>query len=71
MNNLKVGSLFTDKKGSMYIVSDLINYKYRQQNLNKVLYYPIGDSGLINKTKAYTCKFNDIGTKYTLLNWTF
>ena len=69
--NLEIKSLIADKKGNMYIVSDIVNYKYRQENLRKVVFYPISDNGLINKTKSYTCKMTDIGSKYELLNWKF
>ena len=61
--NITVGSLFMNKKGGMFTVFSI--------NQNKVTYYPVLDSGLIIKTKAYTCKLSDIGTKYTLLNWRF
>lgn len=68
---ITIGSLFTDKKGNMFTVYEINKYQYLGAYKFKVIYFPISDNGLINKTAEHTCKLTDIGSKFKLLDWKF
>lgn len=71
MTNISKGTLLSNKKGDMFTISSVTPYTYKGVACYKVVYYPIEDSGLINKTKTYSCSLNELESKFTVLNWKF
>lgn len=64
---IEVGDLFMDKKNRQFVVGDIVDYKYAGETLQRIEYYSVDNSGLVDKSKNLKCKMSDFNSKFKLM----